>query len=62
MSEPNPKSFRLSRGLSLGVAAAALVAAAPDAGHGRHDGARMHHVAMHGGGMPAGAFADPVRR
>ena len=71
MSKTSLKSFRLSRGLSLAVAAgtlaaaAAAIAAAPDAGQGRHDGARMHHVAMHGGGMHGGMGmrlgADPAR-
>ena len=71
MSKSSLKSVRLHRGLSLTVAAAALaaatvaIAAAPDAGQGRHDGARMHHVAMHGGGMHGGMgmrlASDPAR-
>jgi Spy/CpxP family protein refolding chaperone len=66
MSKASLKSFRLSRGLSLVVAAGALaaaaaIAAAPDAEQGRHDGARMHHVAMHGGGMGMRLGADPAR-
>lgn len=71
MSKSNPKFLPLRRGLFLGMAAGALtataaaVAAAPDAGQGRHDDVRSHHVAMHGGGMHGGMGwrlgADPAR-
>jgi Spy/CpxP family protein refolding chaperone len=60
------KSFRLSRGLTLGAAAGTLVvataavAAAPDAGQGRHEGGRMPPSAVHGG-MGMRLSADPAR-
>lgn len=71
MSKPNPKFLPFRRGLSLGVAAGALVAsaaavaAAPEDGRGPHEGGRLHAVAMHGGGMHGGMGwrlgADPAR-
>jgi len=60
MSKLKLNSFRVGRGLSFGLAAGALVAATaaiaamPEGGHGRHDGMRMHHAAMHGGGVHGG--------
>lgn len=60
MSKLTLKSFRMVRGLPLGVAAGVLmagtaaIAAMPEGGQGRHEGMRMHHAAMHGGGVHGG--------
>lgn len=71
MSQLHSKSLSVRRMLSLGMAAGILVAtgvavaAPPEAGQGRHDDVRRHHVAMHGGGMHGGMGwrlgADPAR-